>query len=107
MQRSFLIAVIAMVSALAACERTPPDDTQRAPVQSPSAVGTTPSPSDAKDPAFMAPETTAGSAVGGTQGGNVTDPQATTPKGPPVESRKAPQPTGGDGTPEGEKGSPK
>ena len=107
MQRTIVIAAIAL-STLGACNRT--GDEQRANAntgQAPSAVGASPSPSDAKEPAFTEKEPKAGSAIGGTQGGNTTDPQGSTPKGPPVESSKTPQPTAGDGTPQSEKGSAK
>jgi hypothetical protein len=130
MQEKVLMTAIAMTLTIAACNRAPADEARRADASpavtapapsapapsvpsssgatpAPSTVGTTPAPSDARDPAFKAAETTkAGSAIGGTQGGNVTDPQGTVPKGGPIGS-KVPEATGGDGTPQGDKDAPK
>ncbi len=112
MTRIPLIVVSILAVSLAACQRE--ESTSRTPAPSPTATAekapstqaVTPAPSDGKDPAFTQNAPKAGSAIGGTQGGNTTDPQSTPPPGGPVERRATPEPTGGDGTAQGQKAAP-
>lgn len=102
-----MATALALGLTLTACDRAPAGEARSSAATSsgpaPSAVAVTPAPSDAKDPAFTAPAAKqAGSAIGGTAGGNTTDPQSSTPKGEPIAPGKPAEPTGGDGTPQGE-----
>ncbi len=65
--------------------------------RAPSAVAVNPSPSDAPKGSMTDRPNEAGSALGGTAPGNVSDPKPAT-EGGAARNSAAPEPTGGDGT---------
>lgn len=113
MNAHLVVATLVLAGVLAACERTPASDVRSAAPtpandRAPSAAAVNASPSDESDPAWKAAQSSkAGSAIGGTQGGNTTDPRGSTPPGPDVKPRVTPEATGGDGTAQGNQGTGK
>lgn len=107
-------ACLALGAALAGCDQAKPPSTAAAPATSsaaaataspglaPSAVAVNPAPSDAPKGSMTHSPNEAGSALGGTAAGNVTDPKGTTTGGA-ATGGAAPEPTGGDGTREAAK----
>lgn len=105
---SLLATSLLVATLVTACGRNdpPPPATSSAPAASPTTPSSTaavsPSPSDAPKGSMTSAPSEAGSALGGTAPGNVTDPKPNAPGGA-VSQGGAPQPTGGDGSKEAAK----
>ena len=100
------IACAGMALCMTACDSyNKPAATTAAPSPAPSAAPATPVPptsSDASKGSMTSKPTEAGSAMGGTAPGNVTEP-APKAAGGPTTTGGAPEPTGGDGSKEAAK----
>lgn len=104
MTTAFAILVTALVGgcdqpkpAASAAPSPTSGTTNASPGLAPSAVAVNPSPSDAPKGSMTDRPTEAGSALGGTAVGNVSDPKPAA-EGGAARTSAAPEPTGGDGT---------
>jgi len=101
-QKLVLAGIAAMAILSSACEKAPPPavKTQAGPTSPNVAPPVPATPSDAPKASMVTPGAKeAGSAIGGTAGGNTTDPRPPGAGGGPAETRAAPEPTGGNGSP--------